>query len=76
MRRRDIRARDELDLVTLYAVHAASAIERERLLGEVTARNRVLETIQEVLETLAGPVPLSDGLRGRAARPSARTPGR
>lgn len=55
--------RDELDLVTLYAVHAASAIEREGLLGEVTARNRVLETIQEVLETLAGPVPLSDGLR-------------
>jgi ABC-type multidrug transport system ATPase subunit/signal transduction histidine kinase len=54
--------RDELDLVTLYAGYAANAVERERLLGEVTARNRVLETIQEVLETLAGPVPLSDGL--------------
>jgi signal transduction histidine kinase len=55
--------RDELDLVTLYAVHAASAIERDALLGEVTARNRVLETIQEMLETLAGPVPLTVGLR-------------
>ncbi|HEY1776961.1 MAG TPA: ATP-binding cassette domain-containing protein [Solirubrobacteraceae bacterium] len=55
-------SRDELELVTLYAGYAASAIERERLLGELTARNRVLETIQEVLETLAGPVPLSEGL--------------
>ena len=54
--------RDELDLVTVYATHVASAVERERLLGQVTARNRVLETIQEVLETLAGPVPLTDGL--------------
>ena len=55
-------SRDELELVTLYAGHAASAIERERLLGVLTARNRVLETIQEVLETLAGPVPLTEGL--------------
>ncbi len=54
--------REELDLVTLYAGYAASAVERERLLGEVTARNRVLETIQEVLEILAGPIPLTDGL--------------
>jgi len=54
--------RDELELVTLYAGYAASAVERERLLGEVTARNRVLETIQEVLEILAGPVPLTEGL--------------
>jgi len=56
------RQRDELDLITLYAGYAASAVEREQLLGEVTARNRVLETIQEVLEVLAGPVPLSEGL--------------
>jgi len=47
--------RDELELVTLYAGHAAAALERERLLGEVTRRNRVLETIREMLETLAGP---------------------
>ncbi len=54
--------RDDLDLVTLYAGYAASAIERDRLLEEVTARNRVLETITEVLETLAGPMPAADGL--------------
>jgi signal transduction histidine kinase/ABC-type sulfate/molybdate transport systems ATPase subunit len=54
--------RDELDLVTLYAGYAASAIERDRLLDEVTARNRVLETIREMLETLAGPIPVAKGL--------------
>jgi signal transduction histidine kinase/ABC-type multidrug transport system ATPase subunit len=55
--------RDDLDLVTLYAGYAASAIERDGLLDEVTARNRVLETIREMLETLAGPLPVSDGLQ-------------
>jgi signal transduction histidine kinase/ABC-type multidrug transport system ATPase subunit len=55
-------SRDEIDLVTLYAGYAASAVERDRLLGELTARNRVLETIREILETLAGPVPLARGL--------------
>ena len=54
--------RDELDLVTLYAGYAASAVERDRLLDQVTARNRVLETIREVLQTLAGPVPVAEGL--------------
>ena len=54
--------RDELDLVTLYAGYAASAVERDRLLDQVTARNRVLETIREMLETLAGPVPVAEGL--------------
>jgi signal transduction histidine kinase/ABC-type multidrug transport system ATPase subunit len=54
--------RDELDLVTLYARYAANALERDRLLSELTARNRVLETIREILETLAGPVPLVRGL--------------
>jgi signal transduction histidine kinase/ABC-type multidrug transport system ATPase subunit len=54
--------RDELDLLTLYAGYAASAVERDRLLDQVTARNRVLETIREMLETLAGPVPVTDGL--------------
>jgi signal transduction histidine kinase/ABC-type multidrug transport system ATPase subunit len=54
--------RDELDLLTLYAGYAASAVERDRLLDQVTARNRVLETIREMLETLAGPVMVSDGL--------------
>jgi signal transduction histidine kinase/ABC-type multidrug transport system ATPase subunit len=54
--------RDDLDLATLYASYAASAIERDRLLEQVTARNRVLETIREMLQTLAGPVPVGDGL--------------
>ncbi|HEY5334987.1 MAG TPA: ATP-binding cassette domain-containing protein, partial [Mycobacteriales bacterium] len=54
--------RDELALVTLYAGYAASTAERDGLLGEVTARNRVLETIRVVLEQLAVSVPLSAGL--------------
>src|SRR5581483_7676953 len=54
--------RDGLDLVTVYAGYAASAIERDRLLDQVTTRNRVLETIREMLETLAGPVPVAEGL--------------
>jgi signal transduction histidine kinase/ABC-type multidrug transport system ATPase subunit len=54
--------RDELDLVTVYAGYAANAIERDRLLDQVTTRNRVLETIREMLETLAGPVLVGDGL--------------
>src|SRR5215468_4113677 len=54
--------RDQLELVTVYAGYAASAIERDKLLDEVTERNRVLETIREVLETLAGPIPVDAGL--------------
>ncbi len=54
--------RDQLELVTVYAGYAASAIERDRLLDKVTERNRVLETIREVLETLAGPIPVSEGI--------------
>ena len=54
--------RDDLDLAALYAGYAASAIERDNLLDQVTARNRVLETIREVLQTLAGPIPVADGL--------------
>jgi signal transduction histidine kinase/ABC-type cobalamin/Fe3+-siderophores transport system ATPase subunit len=54
--------RGQLELVTVYAGYVASAIERDRLLDEVTERNRVLETIREVLETLAGPIPVSEGI--------------
>ncbi len=54
--------RDDLDLAALYAGYAASAIERDTLLDQVTARNRVLETIREVLQTLTGPIPVADGL--------------
>jgi signal transduction histidine kinase/ABC-type multidrug transport system ATPase subunit len=55
-------ARDELDLVNLYAGYAAGSVERDRLLGELTARNELLETIRSVLQTLAGPDPLAEGL--------------
>ena len=55
--------REELELLTLYAGYVASALERDRLFDEVRTRNRVLETIREVLETLAGPIPVADGLR-------------
>ncbi len=54
--------RYQLELVTVYAGYAASAIERDQLLNKVTERNRVLETIREVLETLAGPIPVSEGI--------------
>ncbi len=55
--------RDELDLLTLYAGYAAAAVERDRLLDQVTARNRVLEAIREMLQRLAGPVAVgADGL--------------
>jgi signal transduction histidine kinase/ABC-type multidrug transport system ATPase subunit len=54
--------RDDLDLAALYAGYAASAIERDQLLDAVTARNRLLETIREILQTLAGAVPVAAGL--------------
>jgi signal transduction histidine kinase len=54
--------RDQIDLVSLYAGYAAGAIERDELFEEVTARNQVLETIREVLETLAGPEPAAEAL--------------
>ena len=64
--------RDDLDLAALYAGYAASAIERDRLLDEVTARNRLLETIREMLQTLAGPGAGRGGAAHRAAGPAAR----
>ena len=53
---------DDLDLAALYAGYAASAIERDRLLDQLTSRNRLLETIRDVLQTLAGPVPVAEAL--------------
>ncbi|MEA3216353.1 MAG: hypothetical protein QOJ19_2509 [Acidimicrobiia bacterium] len=53
---------DQLELVWLYASHAASAIERERLLADATRRNRVLETLRGVLDTLAGPQAAQRGM--------------
>ncbi len=54
--------RDDLDLATLYAGFVASAVDRDRLLDQATARNRVLETIREMLQILGGPVPVAEGL--------------
>jgi signal transduction histidine kinase len=53
---------DQLELVSLYASHAAAAIDLERLLAEATRRNRILETLRGVLDTLAGPKPAQGGL--------------
>jgi signal transduction histidine kinase/ABC-type multidrug transport system ATPase subunit len=52
--------RDELDLLTLYAGYASSAVERDRLLEQLTSRNLVLETIREMLQTLTGPVTVGE----------------
>ncbi|HET8559328.1 MAG TPA: ATP-binding protein [Marmoricola sp.] len=54
--------RSELDLATLYGGYAANALDRDRLVGELTSRNLVLETIREVLETLTAPMPIGDAL--------------
>ena len=67
---------DELALVTVYAGYAANAIERDRLLDQVTTRNRVLETIREMLETLAGMVPASKGLASAGPDAAPRPAGR
>ncbi len=56
--------RAQLDLVAVYAGHLANALERERLLGQVTTRNRNLETIRDILQTVAGPGSLDRRLSG------------
>lgn len=48
--------------VSFGAARVLNGVDLEVHPGEVTARNRVLETIREILETLAGPVPLDQGL--------------
>jgi signal transduction histidine kinase len=55
-------ASERLELATIYLRYAASAIERERLLTEVSRRNRVLESLRGLLESLAGPERLQGGL--------------
>jgi ABC-type multidrug transport system ATPase subunit/signal transduction histidine kinase len=54
--------REEMEMVALYSGYVASALERDKLTSQLSSRNRVLETIREVLEILAGPVPLEGGL--------------
>ena len=53
---------EALELASLYAAQAAAAVERDRFLATVTRRNRTLETLRQVLETLAGPVGEDAGL--------------
>jgi signal transduction histidine kinase/ABC-type multidrug transport system ATPase subunit len=53
---------DQLELVALYASLAAAAIDREHLLAEATRRNRLLETLRGVLDTMAGPQPAQGGI--------------
>jgi signal transduction histidine kinase/ABC-type multidrug transport system ATPase subunit len=53
---------DRVELLSLYAGHAAAAIEREHLFDEATRRNRVLESLRGMLETLAGPERVGGGL--------------
>ena len=53
---------DQLELIMLYASHAAASIERERNFAESRRRNRVLEAIRAVLEVLAGPQQVHTGL--------------
>jgi ABC-type multidrug transport system ATPase subunit/nitrogen-specific signal transduction histidine kinase len=52
----------QLELARLYLGYVASAIERERLLSEVSRRNRILESLRNMLETLAGPHRVVGGL--------------
>jgi signal transduction histidine kinase/ABC-type branched-subunit amino acid transport system ATPase component len=52
----------QLELARLYLGYVASAIEQERLLSEVSRRNRILESLRGMLETLAGPDRVDGGL--------------
>jgi len=52
----------QLELARLYLGYVASAIERERLLAEVSRRNRILESLRNLLETVAGPGRVVGGL--------------
>jgi ABC-type multidrug transport system ATPase subunit/signal transduction histidine kinase len=52
----------QLELVRLYLGYVASAIEREHLLSEVSRRNRILESLRNMLETAAGPDRVVGGL--------------
>ena len=54
---------DQLRLASVYASLAATAIEREGLLRDLERRNRVLESLRNVLDGLAGPEQLPASLR-------------
>jgi len=56
----------QLELARLYLGYVASAIEREHLLSEVSRRNRILESLRNMLETAAGPDRVVGGLAASA----------
>jgi ABC-type multidrug transport system ATPase subunit/signal transduction histidine kinase len=62
---------EQLELALLHANLAAVTIERNRLLGEVTRRNRILESLRAMLESLAGPAQVRGGF-GMALVPLCR----
>ncbi len=53
---------DLLALASVYASLAATAIERERLLRDLTRRNSILEALRDMLDVLAGPEQVHAGL--------------
>src|SRR5919106_518144 len=76
----------QLELARLYLAYVASAIERERLLTELSRRNRILESLRAMLETLVATTatrrrwthgsvpPPGRSWRARAAEPGSWSP--
>jgi signal transduction histidine kinase/ABC-type multidrug transport system ATPase subunit len=56
--------KEQLHLVSVYASLASTALERERLLRDVTCRNTVLESLRRMLDALTGREQLQRGVRG------------
>lgn len=54
---------DQLEVVSVYARLAAAAIERERLLGDLSRHNSMLEALRRVLDRLTGPTDHGNALR-------------
>ncbi len=53
---------DQLDLAALFAGQAAAVMERAQLITDLSDRNRRLETIRGVLQSLSGPDARSSGI--------------
>ncbi len=54
---------DQIQLLELFSSMAGAVIERGRLVGSLEEQNRALEGLSGVLETLAGPELLHQGMR-------------
>lgn len=53
---------DQIHLLELFSSMAGAVIERGRLVGSLEEQNRALKGLSGVLETLAGPEPLHQGM--------------